>query len=52
MTYLYEALLREAAIQLAGEEQIDLFLYARIEDAGFDVNAVVDDAERLNNSSL
>lgn len=44
----YERLIDKAAKQLASEGQIDLCLYAEIEEAGFDVNTIVDAADDLN----
>lgn len=46
----YSQLVTAAARQLRTEGQIDLILYAEIEEAGFDVNNVVDRAEAFNSS--
>lgn len=48
----YDRLTRAAAVQLASEGQITLMLYAEIEDSGFDVNGIVDAAEKLNKFTL
>jgi hypothetical protein len=45
---LFDQLVEQAAEQLAGEGQIDLFLYVRIEDAGFNVQTIIDAAELFN----
>lgn len=48
MRDLYDKLVRAAAKQLATDSPLDLCLYAEIEDAGFEVNSIVNAAEQLN----